>query len=144
MAVSSTRREALRLYRDLLKACKKFNWSNDDGLPWYELNFHFLPIFFCSLRNTHENDLLTIVYNSKYRSKVLKESVQKEFRQSKYEMEPEMILRMIFTGREALRRTEEALELKRLKLMGFQGETLDDAVNMSEKISQDDFTFKRS
>lgn len=75
---------------------------------------------------------------------MLKESVQKEFRQSKYEMEPEMILRMIFTGREALRRTEEALELKRLKLMGFQGETLDDAVNMSEKISQDDFTFKRS
>lgn len=37
MAVSTSRREALRLYRDLLKSCKKFNWTNDDGLPWYEL-----------------------------------------------------------------------------------------------------------
>lgn len=41
MAVSSTSREALRLYRDLLKSCKKFNWTNDDGLPWYELLSRF-------------------------------------------------------------------------------------------------------
>lgn len=53
-------------------------------------------------------------------------------------------MRMIFTGREALRRTEEALELKRLKLMGFQGETMEDAVNMSEKVSHNEPTFKRS
>lgn len=55
-----------------------------------------------------------------------------------------MILRMIFTGREALRRTEEALELKRLKLMGFKGETMEDAIEMSEKVTTTDFTFKRS
>jgi len=78
------------------------------------------------------------------RSRVLRESVQKEFRQSKYELDPEMILRMIFTGREALRRTEEALELKRLKLMGFKGETMEDAIEMSEKVTTTDFTFKRS
>lgn len=75
----------------------------------------------------------------------MKESVQKEFQQSKYELDPEMILRMIFTGREALRRTEEALELKRLKLMGFKGDTMDDAINMSETVSQEDIAaFKRS
>lgn len=73
-----------------------------------------------------------------YRSQVLRESVQKEFRQSKYELDPEVILRMIFTGREALRRTEEALELKRLKLMGFKGETMEDAISMSEKVDPHD------
>jgi hypothetical protein len=111
MAVTSTRREALRLYRDLLKICKRFTWTNNDGILW---------------------------------SKVLKESVQTEFRQSKYEMEPEMILRMIFTGREALKRTEESLELKRLKLMGFQGETMEDAIAMSEKAPPIEFGLKRS
>lgn len=59
-------------------------------------------------------------------------------------MEPEMILRMIFTGREALRRTEESLELKRLKLLGFQGDTMDDALAMSEKVSTNEFGPKRS
>lgn len=76
---------------------------------------------------------------------MLKESVQKEFRQSKYELEPEMVLRMIFTGREALRRTEEAIELKRLKMMGFKGETMEDAIEMSEKVEPaNNFNFKRS
>jgi hypothetical protein len=60
-----------------------------------------------------------------------------------HELDPQMILRMIFTGREALKRTEEALELKRLKLMGFKGETMDDAINMSEKVDSSEPLLRR-
>lgn len=38
---------------------------------------------------------------------------------------------MIFTGREALRKTEEAYELKKMKMMGFEGETFQDAIENS-------------
>lgn len=107
------------------------------------LNPALCPFPFCYFRFSSRNCILTSIINLTSRSSVLRESVQKEFRQSKYELDPAMILRMIFTGREALRRTEEALELKRLKLMGFKGETMEDAIEMSEKVSTPNSTFKR-
>lgn len=33
-AITSTRRESLKLYKDLLKVCKKFNWVNEKGVLW--------------------------------------------------------------------------------------------------------------
>eukprot|EP00742_Colponemidia_sp_Colp-10_P012631 GILJ01014214.1.p1 GENE.GILJ01014214.1~~GILJ01014214.1.p1 ORF type:complete len:103 (-),score=9.42 GILJ01014214.1:181-489(-) len=29
--------EALRLYRDILRACRKFTWANEQGEPWGEV-----------------------------------------------------------------------------------------------------------
>jgi len=29
-----TRREVLNLYRDVLRTCRAFYWSNDKGIPW--------------------------------------------------------------------------------------------------------------
>lgn len=72
------------------------------------------------------------------RSNILRNSVKKEFEQGKLETDSEIILRMIITGREALRRTEEAMELKRMKLLGFEGETIDDAINNSDTFTEDE------
>jgi Complex 1 protein (LYR family) len=30
-------REALHLYRDILRGCKRFHWCNEKGEPWSEL-----------------------------------------------------------------------------------------------------------
>eukprot|EP00953_Heterococcus_sp_UTEX-ZZ885_P032742 17082-Heterococcus_DN1.PRE.1 len=30
-------REALHLYRDILRSCKRFHWCNEKGEPWSEL-----------------------------------------------------------------------------------------------------------
>mmetsp|Transcript_8246 Transcript_8246/g.25515 ORF Transcript_8246/g.25515 Transcript_8246/m.25515 type:complete len:92 (+) Transcript_8246:50-325(+) len=33
----SPNREAIRLYRDILRACRHFHWCNDKGEPWNEI-----------------------------------------------------------------------------------------------------------
>ena len=33
----STRRQALSLYRDCLRAARRFHWTNDKGEPWNEI-----------------------------------------------------------------------------------------------------------
>mmetsp|Transcript_18893 Transcript_18893/g.57402 ORF Transcript_18893/g.57402 Transcript_18893/m.57402 type:complete len:92 (-) Transcript_18893:243-518(-) len=33
----ATRREALSLYRDCLRAAKRFHWANEKGEPWNEI-----------------------------------------------------------------------------------------------------------
>lgn len=30
-------REAIQLYRDILRACRHFHWCNDKGEPWNEV-----------------------------------------------------------------------------------------------------------
>jgi hypothetical protein len=34
MNPNQTRREVLSLYRDVLRTCRTFYWSNDQGIPW--------------------------------------------------------------------------------------------------------------
>ena len=37
MNAVNTRREALSLYRDVLRTCRAFYWSNDKGIPWRKI-----------------------------------------------------------------------------------------------------------
>jgi hypothetical protein len=50
--------------------------------------------------------LFTKMSNS-YRSDVIKESARKEFEQSKYEQDPEIIARLLVTGRDCLNQVTE-------------------------------------
>lgn len=34
MSVTNYRKEALKLYRDILRATRHFTWNNEQGVPW--------------------------------------------------------------------------------------------------------------
>ncbi|CAM9674572.1 unnamed protein product, partial [Phaeothamnion confervicola] len=37
MPTSMGNREAIRLYRDILRGCRRFHWCNEHGVPWNKL-----------------------------------------------------------------------------------------------------------
>lgn len=67
--LTSTRREALSLYRDILRASRFFTWPDSKGVLWRDL---------------------------------LRDSARKEFEQSRFETDPEIITRLLIGGREAV------------------------------------------
>lgn len=36
--LTTTRREALSLYREILRVTKLFTWTNEQGISWYVIN----------------------------------------------------------------------------------------------------------
>jgi hypothetical protein len=39
--LTTSRREALALYRDILRTTRLFTWTNEQGVPWYALIVKF-------------------------------------------------------------------------------------------------------
>jgi hypothetical protein len=37
MSLTNYRQEAIKLYRDILRASRHFTWNNDQGVPWAEI-----------------------------------------------------------------------------------------------------------
>ncbi|KAK4429437.1 hypothetical protein Salat_1244100 [Sesamum alatum] len=67
--LTSTRREALSLYRDIIRATRFFVWPDSRGILWRD---------------------------------VLRENARKEFEESRFEKDPEVITRLLIGGREAV------------------------------------------
>eukprot|EP00877_Chromochloris_zofingiensis_P002936 jgi/Chrzof1/12643/Cz07g02040.t1 len=76
----TTRREALSLYREVLRYSNLFVWTDDKGRNWRD---------------------------------VIRDSARKEFEAARSEQDPEMINRMIITGRDAVRKTVDRFMQKR-------------------------------
>ncbi|KAL0360490.1 UNVERIFIED_CONTAM: hypothetical protein Sradi_3733500 [Sesamum radiatum] len=67
--LTSTRREALSLYRDIIRTTRFFMWPDSRGIPWRD---------------------------------VLRENARKEFEESRFEKDPEVITRLLIGGRDAV------------------------------------------
>lgn len=67
--LTSTRREALSLYRDICRATRFFMWPDSRGVLWRD---------------------------------VLRENARKEFEESRFEKDPEVITRLLIGGQEAV------------------------------------------
>ncbi|XP_002963529.2 uncharacterized protein LOC9643738 [Selaginella moellendorffii] len=67
--LTSTRREAIELYRDIFRASRAFVWPNEDGILWRDL---------------------------------LRASARQEFEQARHERDPEVIAKLLVTGRDAV------------------------------------------
>lgn len=67
--LTSTRREALSLYRDIYRATRYFMWPDSRGVLWRD---------------------------------VLRENARKEFEESRFEKDPEVITRLLIGGRDAV------------------------------------------
>ncbi|KAL0314517.1 UNVERIFIED_CONTAM: hypothetical protein Sangu_2296100 [Sesamum angustifolium] len=67
--LTSTRREALSLYRDIFRATRFFMWPDSRGTLWRDL---------------------------------LRENARKEFEESRFEKDPEVITRLLIGGRDAV------------------------------------------
>lgn len=67
--LTSTRREALSLYRDIYRATRFFMWPDSRGVLWRD---------------------------------VLRENARKEFEESRFEKDPEVITRLLIGGQEAV------------------------------------------
>ncbi|RZC45000.1 hypothetical protein C5167_037944 [Papaver somniferum] len=72
--VTSMKREALSLYRDIIRATRFFAWVDKKGVLWRD---------------------------------VLRENARKEFEESRFENDPEIITKLLIGGRDAV---ESALE----------------------------------
>ncbi|KAI3875780.1 hypothetical protein MKX03_023703 [Papaver bracteatum] len=72
--VTSMKREALSLYRDIIRATRFFAWVDKKGVLWRD---------------------------------VLRENARKEFEESRFEKDPEIITKLLIGGRDAV---ESALE----------------------------------
>ena len=70
-ALLTTRREALSLYRAVIRASVLFVWRDDRGRAWRD---------------------------------VIRESARREFEAGRHERDPEMVNRLLLTGRDALDR----------------------------------------
>jgi hypothetical protein len=82
--VLTTRREALALYRQVLRCSTLFVWRDDQGRPWRD---------------------------------VIRSSARKEFEDARFEQDPELINKMIITGRDCVEKTVERFMVKREKLI---------------------------
>ena len=78
--LTSTRREALSLYREILRYSNLFVWRDAKGRPFREL---------------------------------LRESARKEFEDARIETDPEIINKLIITGRDCVQRTVESFAKQR-------------------------------
>lgn len=79
-AVLTTRREALRLYREILRYSNLFVWKDNQGRVWRD---------------------------------VIRSSTRKEYEAARMEPDPEIINRLIITGRDCVQRTVESFIQKR-------------------------------
>lgn len=80
----TTRREALSLYREVLRYSNLFVWRDEVGRPWRD---------------------------------VIRASARQEFEAARHEPDPELINRMIVTGRDAVQRTVEGFMQKRQRII---------------------------
>ncbi|KAL1367718.1 hypothetical protein HN51_021839 [Arachis hypogaea] len=77
--LTSTRREALSLYRDILRASRFFMWPDSRGVLWRD---------------------------------VLRDNARKEFEEAKFETDPEIVIKLIVGGREAVQSALDKLANK--------------------------------
>lgn len=80
----TTRREALSLYREVLRYSNLFVWKDEHGRPWRD---------------------------------VIRASARQEFEAARHEPDPELVNRMIVTGRDAVQRTVEGFMRQRNKII---------------------------
>lgn len=80
----TTRREALRLYREILRYSNLFVWKDAQGRVWRD---------------------------------IIRNSTRKEFEDARMEPDPEIINRLIITGRECVQRTVESFIQKRKQII---------------------------
>lgn len=85
----TTRREALSLYREVLRYSNLFVWKDEHGRMWKD---------------------------------VIRASARQEFEQARYERDPELINRMIVTGRDAVQRAVEGFMRKRDRIIAEEDE----------------------
>jgi hypothetical protein len=81
--VLTTRREALALYRHVLRWSNIFVWKDDQGRPWRD---------------------------------VIRHSARKEFEDARFEQDPQLINRMLITGRDCVDKAVENFMRKRDRL----------------------------
>ncbi|GAM27323.1 hypothetical protein SAMD00019534_104980, partial [Acytostelium subglobosum LB1] len=74
--VATGSREAVRLYRDIMRTLRTFNHPNEQGIPW---------------------------------KVVLRESVRRDYENSKYETNPETLIQMLMVGRDCLMKIQEGV-----------------------------------
>ena len=89
----TTRREALHLYREILRYSNLFVWKDAHGKTWRD---------------------------------ILREGARKEYEDARYERDPEILNKLIITGREAVQRTVEAFMKKR-------GSIIEDEANSQDQ-----------
>jgi hypothetical protein len=77
-------RETLKLYREVIKFSKKIDWTDQNGMPWYKKR-----IFFNSRRES------------------IVKSARDEIVIARDEKDPLLIMRMILTSREAMRKLSD-------------------------------------
>ncbi|KAL6751557.1 hypothetical protein V8C86DRAFT_2776594 [Haematococcus lacustris] len=82
--VRTTRREALALYREILRYSNLFVWKDHQGRTWRDLIRH---------------------------------STRKEYEDAKHEQDPEIVNKLIITGRDAMHRTVESFMAKRAHII---------------------------
>lgn len=80
ITILTTRREALHLYREILRYSNLFVWKDAQGRTWRD---------------------------------VLRQGARKEYEDARQERDPEILNKLIITGREAVQRTVEAFMKKR-------------------------------
>lgn len=80
----TTRREALSLYREVLRYSNIFVWKDEHGRVWRD---------------------------------VIRSSARQEFEAARHEPDPELINRMIVTGRDAVHRTVEGFLRRRARII---------------------------
>jgi len=82
--ILTTRREALALYREVLRYSNLFVWRDQRGCMWRD---------------------------------VIRSSARQEFEAARFEPDPELINRMIVTGRDAVQRSVEQFMRKRRQII---------------------------
>jgi hypothetical protein len=86
----TTRREALSLYREVLRYSNLFVWKDEHGRVWRD---------------------------------VIRSSARQEFEAARHEPDPELINRMIVTGRDAVQRTVEGFLQRRARIINEEAST---------------------
>ncbi|CAK0783731.1 hypothetical protein CVIRNUC_006930 [Coccomyxa viridis] len=76
----TTRREALALYREILRHSRLFVWNDETGRPWRD---------------------------------VIRKSARQEFDTTRHHTDPEMVTRLIVTGRDSVQRITDKFMKKR-------------------------------
>ncbi|KAK9819670.1 hypothetical protein WJX72_000938 [[Myrmecia] bisecta] len=80
----TTRREALSLYREILRYSLLFVWLDERGQPWRD---------------------------------VIRASARQEFEAARFEREPELVNRLIISGRDSVQRTMEKFMARRQQVI---------------------------
>src|SRR5690606_4537393 len=95
----NSKREALRLYREILKTANKYlHYPDEKGRLWYAFGIceKFSEIFFFVFF------LLLQFADLENRNEVIRESTRKEFELAKFEKDPHIIAKLLLVGRQSL------------------------------------------